>query len=64
MAKKTTEVGAGDLPLNREMFVTPGIPTVSSDLPPGEKQQMWPPTSSTEFALSTGAARRSGNWLT
>jgi glyoxylase-like metal-dependent hydrolase (beta-lactamase superfamily II) len=29
------------------VFVTPGIPTVTSDLPPGAKQQMWSPISST-----------------
>jgi glyoxylase-like metal-dependent hydrolase (beta-lactamase superfamily II) len=27
--------------------VTPGIPTITSDLPPGTKQQMWSPISST-----------------
>src|SRR5713101_1504036 len=47
MAKKMTEVGTRDLPLKWEVFVTPGIPTVTSDLPPGTKQQMWPPISST-----------------
>src|SRR3989454_3421987 len=35
------------LDLNWEVFVTPGIPTVTSDLPPGTKQQMWSPISST-----------------
>src|SRR6266849_8040829 len=35
------------LDLNWAVFVTPGIPTVTSDLPPGTKQQMWSPTSST-----------------
>jgi hypothetical protein len=34
MAKKTTEVGARDLPLKWEVFVTPGIPIATSDLPP------------------------------
>ena len=29
------------------MFVTPGIPMVTSDLPPGTKQGMWSPISST-----------------
>jgi hypothetical protein len=29
------------------VFVTPGIPTVTSDLPPSTKQQMWSPISST-----------------
>jgi hypothetical protein len=36
-----------DIPLNWDVFVTPGIPTVTSDLPPGTKQQMWSPISST-----------------
>ena len=35
------------LDLNWEVFVTPGIPTVTSDLPPGTEQQMWSPISST-----------------
>ena len=46
-AKKMTEVGTRDLPLKWDVFVTPGMPTVTSDLPPGAKQQMWSPTSST-----------------
>jgi glyoxylase-like metal-dependent hydrolase (beta-lactamase superfamily II) len=36
-----------DIPLNWDVFVTPGIPTLTSDLPPGAKQQMWSPISST-----------------
>ena len=35
------------LDLNWDVFVTPGIPTVTSDLPPGTKQQMWSPIAST-----------------
>jgi glyoxylase-like metal-dependent hydrolase (beta-lactamase superfamily II) len=35
------------LDLHWDVFVTPGIPTVTSDLPPGTKQQMWSPISST-----------------
>jgi glyoxylase-like metal-dependent hydrolase (beta-lactamase superfamily II) len=42
-----TEVGTRDIPLNWDVFVTPGIPTVTSDLPPGTKQQTWSPISST-----------------
>jgi hypothetical protein len=42
-----TEVANRDLPLNWEVFVTPGIPTVTSDLPPGTKQQVWSPISAT-----------------
>jgi glyoxylase-like metal-dependent hydrolase (beta-lactamase superfamily II) len=33
--------------LNWNVFVTPGVPTATSDLPPGTKQQMWSPISST-----------------
>src|SRR5712692_1095008 len=33
--------------LNWDVFVTPGIPMVTSDLPPGAKQGMWQPISST-----------------
>jgi glyoxylase-like metal-dependent hydrolase (beta-lactamase superfamily II) len=32
--------------LNWKVFVTPGVPTVSDDLPPGETVRMWSPTSS------------------
>ncbi len=42
-----TEVRTRDIPLNWDVFVTPGIPTVTSDLAPGTKQQMWSPISST-----------------
>ena len=42
-----TETRARDILLNWDVFVTPGIPTVTSDLPPGTKQQMWQPISST-----------------
>jgi glyoxylase-like metal-dependent hydrolase (beta-lactamase superfamily II) len=33
--------------LNWEVLVAPGIPMVTSDLPPGTKQGMWSPISST-----------------
>ena len=33
--------------LNWDVFLTPGIPTVTSDLPPDTKQLMWSPISST-----------------
>jgi glyoxylase-like metal-dependent hydrolase (beta-lactamase superfamily II) len=42
-----TELITRDMPLNRDVFVTPGIPVVTSDLPPGTKQEMWSPISST-----------------
>ena len=31
------------LDLNWDVFVTPGLPPVTSDLPPGTTQQMWQP---------------------
>src|SRR5215472_14649279 len=34
-------------PLNWEVFVTPGIPVATSDVPPGQKQRMYSPISST-----------------
>src|SRR5229473_6366465 len=42
-----TEVGTRDIPLKWDVFVTPGIPMVTRDLPPGMKQGMWSPISST-----------------
>ena len=43
-----TEVAARrDIPLSWAVFVTPGIPMVTSDLPPGVKHGMWSPISST-----------------
>jgi hypothetical protein len=43
-----TEVAIrGDIPLNWDVFVTPGIPMVTSDLPSGAKQGTWSPISST-----------------
>jgi hypothetical protein len=41
-----TEVTTRDIPLNWDVYVTPGIPTVTSDLPQGTKQLMWSPISS------------------
>src|SRR5258708_14239417 len=42
-----TDVRTRRVPLNWEVFVTPGIPSVTTDLPPGAKQRFWPPMSST-----------------
>ena len=42
-----TEVATGEITLNWDVLVTPGIPAVSSDLAPGAKQLMWSPISST-----------------
>jgi glyoxylase-like metal-dependent hydrolase (beta-lactamase superfamily II) len=45
--KVMTEIATQDILLNWEVFMTPGIPTITSDLPPDTKQQMWSPISST-----------------
>jgi len=42
------EVATELLALTWDVFVTPGIPIVTSDLPPGTKQGMWSPISSTK----------------
>jgi len=42
-----TELITRDIPLNWDVFVTPGIPMVTSDLPPGTRRGMWSPISST-----------------
>ena len=43
-----TEVGTRDIPpLNWDVFVTPGIPIATSDLPPGVKQAMFQAIAST-----------------
>src|SRR5713226_10201737 len=42
-----TEIETQESSLNWDVFVTPGIPTVTSDLPPGIEQRMWSPMSST-----------------
>src|SRR6202035_1833759 len=35
------------IPLSWDVFLAPGIPAVTSDVPPGEKERTWPPISST-----------------
>src|SRR5260221_285548 len=42
-----TDIETRDIPLNWEVFVTPGIPIVTSDLPPGIEQRLWSPISAT-----------------
>ena len=42
-----TEVGTRDIPLNWDVFVTPGIPIATSDLPPVMKQAMFQAIAST-----------------
>jgi glyoxylase-like metal-dependent hydrolase (beta-lactamase superfamily II) len=47
MTKEIAKAGTGDSALTWEVFVAPGIPTAATDLPPGTKQGMWSPISST-----------------
>ena len=47
MTKEMTEAGTRDSVLRWEVFVAPGIPSAATDLPPGTKQGVWPPISST-----------------
>ena len=42
-----TDMETRDMSLNWEVFVTPGIPTVTSDLPPGTEQRLWSPIAAT-----------------
>jgi glyoxylase-like metal-dependent hydrolase (beta-lactamase superfamily II) len=42
-----SEIGTQDIPLNWDVMVAPGIPIVTDDLPPGIKQRMFSPVSST-----------------
>src|SRR2546427_7905971 len=61
-------------PLRWEVFVTPSIPAITSDLPPGEKQRPWPPISSTlisgerdavlvDTPITVEQARALANWI-
>ncbi|HEY6288684.1 MAG TPA: MBL fold metallo-hydrolase [Nitrospiraceae bacterium] len=45
--KQGTESEVRDTPLTWDVFVTPGIPTETLDLPPGIAQRMWSPISAT-----------------
>src|SRR5258706_15954166 len=42
-----TEIETQESALNWDVFVTPGIPTETRDLPPGIEQRMWSPISAT-----------------
>ena len=41
------EVRTPPVQLKWDVFVTPGIPSITADLPPGAKQRLWSPMSST-----------------
>jgi glyoxylase-like metal-dependent hydrolase (beta-lactamase superfamily II) len=47
MTKEMANAGTRDSALRWEVFVAPAIPTAATDLPPGTKQGMWSPISST-----------------
>src|ERR1700676_3220125 len=47
MTKELAKAGTRDSALTWEVFVAPAIPTAATDLPPGTKQGMWSPISST-----------------
>src|ERR1700677_2613812 len=47
MTTGIAEAGARDSALRWEVCVAPGIPTAATDLPPGTKQGIWSPISST-----------------
>jgi glyoxylase-like metal-dependent hydrolase (beta-lactamase superfamily II) len=60
--------------LNWDVFVTPSIPVITSDLPPGEKERPWPPISSTlisgerdavlvDTPITVDQARALANWV-
>src|ERR1700733_4386082 len=60
--------------LRWDVFLAPSIPTVTSDLPPGENQRPWPPISSTLISggrdavlvdppITVEQARALANWV-
>jgi glyoxylase-like metal-dependent hydrolase (beta-lactamase superfamily II) len=62
------------LSLTWDVFLAPSIPTITSDLPPGEKQRPWPPISSTlisgerdavlvDTPITVEQARALANWV-
>ncbi len=60
--------------LSWDVFLTPSIPAITSDLPPGEKERPWPPISSTlisgerdavlvDTPITVEQARALANWV-
>src|SRR6202166_4051499 len=60
--------------LRWDVFLTPSIPAITSDLPPGEKERPWPPISSTlisgerdavlvDTPITVERARALANWV-
>src|SRR6202795_693647 len=69
-SRRTTQKGL----LRWDVFLAPSIPTITSDLPPGEKQRPWPPISSTlisgerdavlvDAPITVEQARDLANWV-
>src|SRR6202140_3767493 len=63
-----------EIPLKWDVFLAPGIPAITRDLPPGEKQRPWPPISSTliygereavlvDAPITIDQARALANWV-
>ena len=63
-----------NIPLKWDVFLAPGIPAITSDLAPGEKQRPWPPISSTlisgerdgvlvDTPITVEQARALANWV-
>src|SRR5579864_9062893 len=61
-------------PLRWDVFLSPSIPAITSDLPPGEKERPWPPISSTlisgerdavlvDTPITIEQARALANWV-
>jgi glyoxylase-like metal-dependent hydrolase (beta-lactamase superfamily II) len=62
------------MPLTWGVFLTPSVPAITSDLPPGEKERPWPPISSTlisgerdavlvDTPITVEQARALANWV-
>src|ERR1700731_3679908 len=60
--------------LRWDLFLAPSVPTITSDLPPGEKERPWPPISSTlisgkrdavlvDTPITVDQARVLANWV-
>jgi glyoxylase-like metal-dependent hydrolase (beta-lactamase superfamily II) len=69
-----TNIETRDIALNWDVYVTPGIPVVTSDLPPGTEQGLWSPISATLISgdrdavlvdplMTVGQARDLADWV-
>src|SRR5207237_3941162 len=53
--KVMTDIETRDIELHWDVYVTPGIPVGSPDLPPGRQQRLWSPISATLISGETDA---------